>query len=221
MWARYFLNNLEYYRQTGVITKKTVQKLFSIGKKNAGAARLLIWLTFQIQPQIRSSLSGQTLMEIAYGIDRVARTQEDRQLRRQLTDDLETDLKVVQEAGWQVELETGPDWLTNRGGTKRPMGYWMGLLNARWRFDLPKEALDRLNLPKSRPKAVNLQKTSLQSPSGSVIREARTAKGWSRAFFAATMGKSVSWVVAIETGYRKVSQKDLPKLINKLGLHQY
>lgn len=221
VWARYFLNNSEYYRQTGVITKKTVQKLFSIGKQNAGAARLLIWLTFQIQPQSRSSLSGQALMEIAYGVDRVARTQEDRQLRRQLADDLETDLKVIQEAGWQAELETGPDWLTSHDSTKRPTGYWNGLLNARWRFNLPKEALDRLNSPKSRLRAINLQKTSFQSPPGGVIREARIAKGWSRAFLAATMGKSVSWVVVVETGHRKVSQKDLPKLINKLGLHKY
>jgi len=43
-----------------------------------------------------------TLMEIAYA-DRVAIAQQDRQLRRQLADDFETDLKVVQEAGWQIK----------------------------------------------------------------------------------------------------------------------
>jgi len=45
--TKYFLNKSEYYRHTGIITKKTVQKLFSIGKQNAGAARMLIWLTFR------------------------------------------------------------------------------------------------------------------------------------------------------------------------------
>ncbi|MCC5661596.1 helix-turn-helix transcriptional regulator [Nostoc sp. XA010] len=51
------------------------------------------------------------------------------------------------------------------------------------------------------------------------MREARKAKGWSRAFFATTMGKSVSWVDAVETCISKVSQKDLPKLLNTLELY--
>jgi len=34
------LNKSEYYRHTGIITKKTVQKLFSIGKQNARNADL-------------------------------------------------------------------------------------------------------------------------------------------------------------------------------------
>ena len=159
-------------------------------------------------------------MEIAYGPDRVAMAQQDRQLRRQLADDFETDLKVVKEAGWQVELETGPDWLKDNNGTKRPIGFWTELLNARWRFTLPTEALGSLTLPESQPKAINIQKKNrpLQPPAGTVIREARKAKGWSKAFFAATMGKSISWVDAVETGHRNVSEKDLPKLVNKLEL---
>jgi len=56
-------------------------------------------------------------METAYGADRMAIAQQDRQLR-QLADDFETDLKVVKEAGWQIELETGPAWLTGNNGTK-------------------------------------------------------------------------------------------------------
>jgi len=48
----------------------------------------------------------------------MAIAQQDRQLRRQLADDFETDLKVVKEAGWQIELETGPAWLTGNNGTK-------------------------------------------------------------------------------------------------------
>lgn len=219
-WTKYFLNKSEYYRHTGIITKKTVQKLFSIGKQNVGAARMLIWLTFQIKPGFQDCLKGKTLMEIAYGADRVAIFQQDRQRRRQLADDFETDLKVVKEAGWQVELETGPDWLKNNNGTKRPIGFWTELLNARWRFTLPTEALGSLILPESQPKAINIQKNKrhLQPPSGTVIREARKAKGWSRAFLAATMGKSISWVDAVETGHRNVSEKDLPKLLDKLEL---
>lgn len=219
VWTKYFLNKSEYYRHTGIITKKIVQKLFSIGKQNAGAARILIWLTFQIKPGSCDCLIGKTLMETAYGADRMAIAQQDRQLRRQLADDFETDLKVVKEAGWQIELETGPAWLTGNNGTKRPIGFWSELLNARWRFNLPTEALDSLTLPESKTTAINIQKKyQTQILSGTVIREARKAKGWSRAFFAATMGKSISWVDAVETGHRNVSQKDLPKLINKLEL---
>ncbi|HEY9844694.1 MAG TPA: hypothetical protein V6D03_00690, partial [Candidatus Caenarcaniphilales bacterium] len=72
VWTKYFLNKSEYYRHTGIITKKTVQKLFSIGKQNAGAARILIWLPFQIKPGFQDCLIGKTLMEIAYGSDRIA-----------------------------------------------------------------------------------------------------------------------------------------------------
>ena len=72
-WTKYFLNKSKYYRHTGIITKKTVQKLFSIGKQNAGAARLLIWLTFQIKSGFCDCIMGKTLIEIAYGSERVAK----------------------------------------------------------------------------------------------------------------------------------------------------
>ncbi len=214
VWTKYFLNKSEYYRHTGIITKKTVQKLFSIGKQNAGAARMLIWLTFQIQPEFQDCVMGLTLMEIAYGADRVAIAHSDRQIRRQMADDFETDLKVVKEAGWQAQLETGPTWLRDNNSTKRPIGYWRDLLNTRWRFDRPAEVQERLTLPEM---AIP---NNILPPTGNVIREARKAKGWSRGFFATTMGKSISWVDAVETGHRQVSQKDLPKLFNSLELEQ-
>jgi DNA-binding transcriptional regulator YiaG len=218
-WTKYFLNKSEYYRHTGIITKKTVQKLFSIGKQNAGAARLLIWLTFQIQPGFEDYLSGKTLMEIAYGEDRVALAQQDRQLRRQLADDFETDLKVVKEAQWQIELENEPAWLKDSYHTKRPIGYWDELLNTRWRFNLPTDVQECL-MPPSQHRVSNIQKKIyIQPPAGNIIREARKAKGWSRADFAKLMGKSVSWVDAVETGHRMVSQKDLAKLLKALQLN--
>lgn len=217
-WTKYFLNKSEYYRHTGIITKKTVQKLFSIGKQNAGAARLLIWLTFQIQPGDQDYLSGKTLMETAYGEDKVALAQKDRQLRRQLADDFETDLKVVKEAEWHFELENEPAWLKDNH-TKRPIGFWDELLNTKWRFNLPTDVQQSL-MQQSQHRVSNIQKKSyIQPPSGNVIREARKAKGWCRADFATLMGKSVSWVDAIETGHRMVSQKDLPKLFNTLELN--
>ncbi|MEH2160422.1 MAG: helix-turn-helix transcriptional regulator [Nostoc sp.] len=214
VWTKYFLNKSKYDYHTGIITKKTVQKLFSIGKQNAGAARMLVWLTFQIQPEFQDCVMGKTLMEIAYGANKVSTAEQDRQLRRQMADDLETDLKVVKEAGWQAELETGPAWLTSSKSAKRPIGYWNQILNSRWRFHLPAEVQERLTLDSNQLSANNIQPLS-----GNVIREARKAKGWSRAFFATTMRKSVSWVDAVETGTRQVSQKDLPKLLNTLELH--
>lgn len=210
-WAKYFLNKLEYYHHTGIITKKTVQKLFSIGKQNAGAARILVWLTFQIKPKFQDYFIGKTLMEIAYGTDRVALAQANRQLRRQLADDFETDLKVAKEAGWYIEIETGPAWLEDNNRTKRPIGFWNELLNSRWRFYVPTEVEEYLTLPERQRK-----ENDIQPLPSNVIREARKAKGWSRAFFAVRMGKSISWVDAVETGHRQVSQKDLPKLLKEL-----
>jgi hypothetical protein len=221
IWTKYFLNKSKYYCHTGIITKKTVQKVFSIGRQNAGAARMLIWLTFQIQPEIQDSVMGKTLIEIAYGVDKVVIAQADRQLRRQLADDFETDLKVVKEAGWQAELEIGPPWLAGNNHTKRPIGFWDELLNSRWRFHVPTEVQERLGLPLSQSKVNIIQNNSyIQPPPGNVIREARKVKGWSRASFAAKMGKSVSWVDAVETSHRKVCQKDLLKLFDELDLHK-
>ncbi|MBD2410305.1 hypothetical protein FACHB389_30450 [Nostoc calcicola FACHB-389] len=219
-WARYFLNKSEYYYHTGIITKKTVQTLFSIGKHNVGAARILIWLTFQIGPGLQNRLIGKTLLEIAYGEKRVTAAASDRQLRRCLADDFETDMNVVKKAGWQIELEIGPDWLENKQG-KRPAGFWQELLISRWRFNLPLEAQQRLNNPQSQNRITRQTKNlrQLRSPSGEIIRKARKAKGWSRAFFASTMGKSISWVDAVETNHRQVSAKDLPMLIERLDLH--
>ncbi|MBE9015291.1 XRE family transcriptional regulator [Chroococcidiopsis sp. CCALA 051] len=216
LWAKYFLNKSEYYYHTGVITKKTVQTLFSIGKQNAGAARMLIWLIFQVKPGCRKVFSGKSLMQIAYGMAKIALAEQDRQLRRQLADDLATDLKVIEAAGWRVEVETGPAWLLNNDGAKRPIGFWSQLLDTTWRFDLPEAALTEI--AKSPNQLRGVERPKQQPPSGAAIREARKAKGWSRAFFAATMGKSISWVDAIETEHRQVSQKDLPKLLEKLEM---
>ncbi|MEH2325592.1 MAG: helix-turn-helix transcriptional regulator [Nostoc sp.] len=94
------------------------------------------------------------------------------------------------------------------------IGYWNQILNSTWRFHLPAEVQERLTVDSNQLSANNIQPLS-----GNVIREARKAKGWSRAFLATTMGKSVSWVDAVETGTRQVSQKDLPKLLNTLELH--
>jgi DNA-binding transcriptional regulator YiaG len=212
-WTKYFFNKSNYYSNTGIITKKTVQKLFSIGKQNAGAARMLVWLTFQIQPGYQNCVMGKTLMEIAYGADKLSTVEQDNQLRRQIADDFETDLKVVKEAGWQVDLETEAAWLISSSHTKRPIGYWNELLNTKWHFHVPAEVQERL-MNSSQP-----SKDNIQPPTGNVIREARKTKGWSRAFFASTMGKSISWVDAVETDTRKVSQKDMPKLLNILELH--
>ncbi|MEH2067929.1 MAG: helix-turn-helix transcriptional regulator [Nostoc sp.] len=213
VWTKYFLNKSKCYYHTGIITKKTVQKLFSIGKQNAGAARILVWLTFQMQSEFQDCVMGKTLMEIAYGADKVSTAEQDRQLRRQMADDFETDLKVVKEAEWDAELETGPAWLASSKSTKRPIGYWSEILNSRWRFHLSAEVQERLTVDSKQ-----LSSNNIQHISGNAIREARKAKGWSRAFFATTMGKSVSWVDAVETGIRKVSQKDLPKLFSTLEL---
>ncbi|MBE9035005.1 helix-turn-helix domain-containing protein [aff. Roholtiella sp. LEGE 12411] len=242
-WTKYFLNKSNYYSNTGIITKKTVQKLFSIGKQNAGAARILVWLTFQIQPGYQNYVMGKTLMEIAYGADKVSTVERDNQLRRQMADDFETDLKVVKEAGWEADLQTEAAWLISsdvcleelrtaetaarrqegtgstfrydgrKCSTKRPIGYWNELLNTKWHFHVPAEVEECLRLNSNQPSPNNIQ-----PPTGNVIREARKTKGWSRAFFAATMGKSISWVDAVETGTRKVSQKDMPKLLNILEL---
>jgi Helix-turn-helix len=218
-WAKYFLNKSEYYHHTGIITKKTVQKLFSIGKQNIGAARMLVWLTFQIQPGTQESVTSKTLMEIAYGADKVSLVKQDRQLRRQMADDFETDLKVVKDAGWHVELNQGSIWLKTDNPTKRPIGYWNELLNTKLQITLPTEVTEYLDLPEHT--ANNIEHTPKQPPAGNIIREARKAKGWSRAFFAQTMGKSISWVDAIEIGHRQVSQKDLPKLIEELELNTH
>ncbi len=215
VWAKYFLNKSQY-DYTGVITKKTVQTLFSIGKQNAGAARMLIWLTFQVKPGGSNCYLGKSLLEIAYGAAKIATAERDRQLRRQLADDFATDLKVIAAAGWQVKVETGPAWLTNNDRAKRPIGFWRQLLETVWQFDLPEAAL--ADITKSPNQLIAVERPKQQSPSGAVVRKARKAKGWSRAFLAATMGKSISWVDAIETNRRQVSPKNLPKLIEKLDI---
>lgn len=216
-WTKYFLNN-ERNQHVGIITKKTVQKLFSIGKQNVGAARLLTWLTFQIKPGLVDCQMGKTLFEIAYGKHQLELAYHDRQRRRQLADDFKTDLNVVQEAGWEVEIETASAWLTVKDNAKRPIGFWDDLLNAKWRFHHPIEGCEQLIPQMDTLNNIQKKKHCIQPPPGKVIREARKTKGWSRSYFASTMGKSISWVDAVETDHRQVSQKDLPKLLNELEL---
>ena len=88
---------------------------------------------------------------------RVALAQANRQLRRQLADDFETDLKVAKKAGWHIEIETGSAWLEDDNRTKRPIGFWDGLLNSRWRFYLPTEVQEYLTLPERQRKENDIQ----------------------------------------------------------------
>lgn len=73
------------------------------------------------------------------------------------------DRQVVKEAEWQVELETGPAWLTDNNGTKRPIGFWNELLNAKWRFNIPREALNSVSR-QDQPKAINIPKKNQIEP---------------------------------------------------------
>jgi DNA-binding transcriptional regulator YiaG len=148
----------------------------------------------------------------------VSVVEQDRQLRRQMADDFETDLKVVKDAGWQVELNEGSIRLTSSKRPKRPIGYWHELMNTELRFQLPMEVQEYL-IPAHEYTTNSIESESLiDPPVGNVIREARKAKGWKRSFFAQKMGKSVSWVDAVETGRRNCSQQDLPKLLEELDL---
>lgn len=238
MWAKYFLNKRgsdagNAFYQYGVLSKNLLQTITSVWQHSEGAARMLAWLSFKARVSNNQVMLTTTLMDVAYGPQKVAAAQHQRDLRSHLANTWDNDLRVLCDAGWVVDFDAEtyspdiqPDWVeTSSKKHKRPRGFWELLRNSRLRIAPPKEIADGIAKFQQRRRTFDVasrpaarKSSEPLDLSGSSIRAAREAMGWSQADLGSQVGKTKMWVSLIEREKRSIKPNDAEQLKQVLGL---
>ncbi|KPQ31234.1 MAG: helix-turn-helix protein [Phormidesmis priestleyi Ana] len=221
LWAKYFLNDDESPEQSlsagqGVLSRSLLESVMSLWQHRAGAARLMVWLLFKSQLGRLYNLPVRTLLEVAYGSDKVRDAQEDNQLRKKLTNTWDEDLLALHDRGWQIRFnpETYPEDIQPSGfgreNSRRPRGFFEQLLTAQLEIKPPK-SWDLAHLeasvtePSEKDEDVEVTVVGL---TGSKVREMRTAKGWSQRKLAKLTGISQGLISMMENEERSITESN-------------
>ena len=175
-------------------------------------------------------------MDVAYGHDRVECAHHDRTVRSELASTWDNDLRILSEAGFVIEFDANtypsdiqPDWKEGgRGSQKRPRGFWEMLSNSRLYIHPPQEIADGIaklhrrkqtNLESSttRPSSTPRRKPSV-AVSGSIIKTAREAKGWTQEELGQQLGRTKMWVSLLEREKRSLKPEDATQIQALLDL---
>ena len=216
LWAKYFLNEETAQEQElpvnpGVLPKSLLESVMSIWQHRAGAARLMVWLLFKAQFSPRHPLPVRTLLEVAYGVERVHNAQSDNQLRKKLTNTWDEDLLALHDRGWQItfDAETYPVEIQpsgfGRDTTRRPRGFFDQLLKAQLLI-VPPESWDTANLPSGEvaEESVDIE-PAVPKLTPEEIKSLRAEKGWSQRKLAMLTGISQGLISMMENGSRTIT----------------
>jgi DNA-binding XRE family transcriptional regulator len=230
-WAKYFLNeegrsSKVAYCQQGILSQKLLENVMGVWQHREGAARLMVWLLFKTQFDRNHPLRVQTLMEVAYGRERVHEAQCNSDFRKKFVSTWDDDLMSLHERGWTVEFDpnTYPQEIQplefGREKPQRPKGYFDQLLAAQlWitpQASLIPEAIAE-PLPQTLEPPIVSEPAFQPLLDAESVRALRTAKGWTQRKLAALTGLSQSLISLIETGERVVnadSQKSLMQALD-------
>jgi len=223
LWAKYFLNeegrkNTTAQYQCGNLPRTLLENVMSLWQHREGAARLMVWLLFKSQFSRRQPLSVQTLMEVAYGAQKVEQARHNGELRKKLANTWDEDLLALHERSWSLhfDLDTYPIEIQpvgfGRKNLQRPRGFFEQLLAARmWIIpeeNLITEAAALKELPasdQSDPLTIYEPEPSLTSTQ---IRAMRTARGWSQRKLSTLSGLSQGLISLIENDERSISPEN-------------
>ena len=166
-----------------------------------------------------------TLMEVAYGMAKVTAAQRDRDLRSELANTWDNDLRILCDAGMMVEfdpitypVEIQPDWTEGgRGYNKRPNGFWDQLRTSKLKILPPQDIAEGIAKLQRKKKSNDATaqpvplKRSKQAPplSGEQIKAAREAKGWSQDDLGKQLSRTKMWVSLI-SGASAASSPRMP-----------
>lgn len=239
MWAKYFLNKRgseegSAFYQYGVLSKTLLQTITKVWQHSEGAARMLAWLSFKTRVSSNQVMLTSTLMEVAYGAEKVAEAQRDRDLRSVLANTWDNDLRVLSDAGLTIEFdpityppEIQPTWKEGgRGINKRPKGFWEQLRHSRLQIHPPQEIVEGIAKLQRKKRTIDVTSqavfpTNLDNStlSGEIIRAAREQKKWSQEELGKHLGKTKMWVSLIERNKRSIKSEDATQLREVLGLN--
>lgn len=179
IWAKYFLNKQGYskrvaFYQYGSLPQFVLSSVMSIWQQHPGAVRIMVWLLFKSKMGRKQCITVPTLMRVAYGQEKIAQADIQREQRKRLLRTFESDLEVLNHYGLKpvfdpvsypetiqplwVKLEQLPDdaeealnfWINdgsqeNRLTDSGPRGKWNWLMKARiLNFELPQEWEEQL-----------------------------------------------------------------------------
>jgi DNA-binding transcriptional regulator YiaG/Pyruvate/2-oxoacid:ferredoxin oxidoreductase delta subunit len=179
MWSKYFLNKQGYsqrvaFYQYGSLPQFVLSTVMSIWQQHPGAVRIMLWLLFKSKMGRKQCITVPTLMRVAYGQERIAQADIQREQRKRLLRTFESDLEVLNHYGMKpvfdpvsypetiqplwVKLAALPDdaeealdfWINDGSQEHRltdsgPRGKWNWLMKARiLNFELPKEWEEQL-----------------------------------------------------------------------------
>ncbi|GBF82559.1 XRE family transcriptional regulator [Aphanothece sacrum FPU1] len=179
LWAKFFLNKEGYreriaFYQYGSLPNFLLTTVMSIWQQHQGAVRIMLWLLFKSKMGRKQCITVPTLMRVAYGHEKMAQADVQREQRKRLLRAFESDLEVLNhyelkpifdpvsypvavQPLW-VKLADLPDdaeealefWI-NDGSQKHrltdagPRGKWTQLMKARiLNFELPSEWEEQL-----------------------------------------------------------------------------
>jgi DNA-binding XRE family transcriptional regulator len=224
LWAKYFLNeegkkSKTALYQSGLLPKALLEAVMSVWQHREGAARLMVWLLFKAQFNRQYPLNVQSLMEVAYGVEKIEQARHNSELRKKLANSWDEDLMTLHDRGWKLnfDLETYPLSIQPSGfgreTTQRPRGFFEQLLSARL-WITPEDSLlqeasslhtaEDHNLPPSQP----AERSPLMILTGSQVRAMRIAKGWSQRKLASLTGMSQGLISLIENEERTITPEN-------------
>ncbi|AFZ28385.1 putative transcription factor, MBF1 like protein (plasmid) [Cylindrospermum stagnale PCC 7417] len=214
-WTKYFLNRAgaesrEALYQFGYLA----QKVLEIDPYHEELTlRLAIYLTLDSRVRLDGNYRVQELIEIALPKTEMDKALGDRSKAFSLKQRWDNALKhLLNKLNWQIvfDPETYPEWLRPEYTQKQPKGYFKKLLDAKLTIK-PPHPIPELIASKVKPKVQRLQpKTKDTTPediklTGSQVREARIAKGWSQTKLAGVLTVSQNFISLVERGSRPLS----------------
>lgn len=220
LWAKYFLGEEATQEsggltaQKGVLPKALLENIMSLWQHRAGAARLMVWLLFKSQLTQQHHLQVRTLMEVAYGTEKVTQARENHQQRKRLTNSWDDDLLALHEQGWTIQFdnESYPEEIQpsgfGRSDTRRPRGFFEQLLEAKIWIQLPQEwSTAQLEASQQETQAqVALDPARPPAMTPEELRSLRMGRGWSQRKLASVACISQGMISMMETGDRPISE---------------
>lgn len=220
MWAKYFLAedgevNSSLTTQQGVLSKSLLESVMSIWQHREGAARLMVWLLFKSQTNKHQALSVHTLMDVAYGSQKVEEAKSDLQLRKKLTNTWDEDIFTLHDRGWNLTFDpdTYPPEIQplglGRESARRPRGFFEQLLAAYIWVSPPDDWVPQ-PLPSSAETAPVEALPAEPEPepeplSGETIKALRIERHWSQRKLSQITGISQGLISMMENGSRSIT----------------
>lgn len=217
LWAKYFLHEEDSQEPNltgsqGVLSKSLLESVMSLWQHRAGAARLMVWLLFKSHLSRLYTIPVRTMMEVAYGTEKIRDAQDDNQLRKKLTNTWDEDLLALHDRGWQINFDSDTYPLDiqpsgfGRENNRRPRGFFEQLLTAKLEIR-PPESWDLTQMDAAVEPAEGTEtELVVVGLTGAEIKKMRTAKGWSQRKLANLTGISQGLISMMENETRSISE---------------